>query len=99
MKTPTLTKGLPELHIIKLVRRAHSAEQCQHRENCLTEKQMIGKLTSFITDLKHNAVQKEQERFNTFKTEILAMIESGSIKVGALGLSEDSYNFIRDFKI
>lgn len=53
----TFLKGLPELHIIKLVRRVHSAEQCPHKGNCLKEETMLTELTDFITELKSTAVQ------------------------------------------
>jgi len=50
MKT-TFLKGVPELKIIKLVRRAHSASECPHEGNCLSEKEMIALLHELLVDL------------------------------------------------
>lgn len=43
--------GLPELQVIKLVRRAHSAQKCSHGGNCLSEKEMIKLVGEFIRNL------------------------------------------------
>ena len=53
-------KGLPEIAIIKLVRRVHSAQSCPHKGNCLNEEEMCRKLTTFLTSLVQQS--KEEER-------------------------------------
>jgi hypothetical protein len=41
-------QGVPEIHIARLVRRAHSAQNCPHNGNCLTEKEMYAKLREYL---------------------------------------------------
>ena len=43
-KQTILFSGAPELRIIGLVRRSHSASECKHRGNCLREEDMIAQL-------------------------------------------------------
>lgn len=54
----TLLKGLPEIMVTKLVRRAHSAQACPHKGNCLNEVEMINKLSDY---LKRYVQQSKEE--------------------------------------
>ena len=50
-KITTLLSGMPEIRIIQLVRKSHSAKACPHKGNCLTEKEMVSRLHCLLVDL------------------------------------------------
>ena len=41
-------KGLPEISIVRIVRRSHSAQECPHGGNCLREDEMYKQLGTFL---------------------------------------------------
>ncbi len=56
-----LLKGFPEIRIIQLVRRAHSAKECSHKGNCLTEEKMVSQLSELLESYFSSLLQEKRE--------------------------------------
>lgn len=61
-KSYTFLRGTPEIHIINLVNRVHSAQECPHKGSCLQEKEMTELLGLYLRGMIAQAKKTEHEK-------------------------------------
>ena len=62
-----LLEGAPEIQIVNLVRRNHSAQECKHQGNCLNEYEMFPMLTHILKEQESAYKQRLVEQMSKNK--------------------------------